>query len=94
MTIDIDIDGVAYRLKRGASLLDLAADEDLNISFGCFSGRCGFCRVEIIAGAENLGSRTDLEEVYFDQMGGSSNERLACQCRPTGPVSLRALPQR
>ena len=33
------------------SLMDLAYEADLPIPFGCQSGRCGVCQVQVIEGA-------------------------------------------
>lgn len=91
--IEITVDGAHFSLSAGASLQELADDFDVPIAFGCFSGRCGFCRVEVLEGAEHLGERNDLE-TYLLEDSDSDGQRLACQCRPTGPVSLRTVPLR
>lgn len=49
-------------------------------------GACCNCIVEIVAGEANLNPKTHLEEPVF-YLG--PNERLSCQCLPTGAVTLR-----
>lgn len=90
-SIEVQVDGATYALAPGESLQALAEHFDLPITFGCFSGRCGFCRVEVLEGAEHLGARNDLERFLLED-GDDEGHRLACQCRPTGPVCLRAIP--
>ncbi|WP_157952473.1 2Fe-2S iron-sulfur cluster-binding protein [Candidatus Similichlamydia epinepheli] len=47
------------------------------VLFGCRSGGCGTCIVQIISGQENLNPPTEAELDFFcDEVGG---ERLACQ---------------
>jgi ferredoxin len=89
-TIEVTVDGARYALPAGESLQALAEHFELTIAFGCFSGRCGFCRVEVLEGAEHLGERNDLERNLLDD-GDDEGRRLACQCRPTGPVRLKAV---
>ncbi|HLD00258.1 MAG TPA: 2Fe-2S iron-sulfur cluster-binding protein [Candidatus Nanoarchaeia archaeon] len=51
--------------------------EELGVPFGCRSGNCGTCRIKVLQGMENLGSRNEQEEKMFLE----ADERLACQCR-------------
>ena len=58
----------------------------LDVLFGCESGLCGTCILEIVEGAQNLSERTEAEEA----MGLPDNHRLACQCRLLhGSVKIR-----
>lgn len=50
--------------------------EELGIIFGCHAGNCGTCKVQVLAGMENLGPKT-LEE---EEMFLLPTERLMCQC--------------
>ena len=51
--------------------------EELGVPFGCRSGICGTCKIDVISGAENLGELNDLEQEMGDR---DTNHRLACQC--------------
>lgn len=62
-------------VKDGSDLIDAA--EKLGVPFGCTSGACGTCQIEIIQGAENLTEITDNEL----EMKLNKNVRLACQCK-------------
>lgn len=52
------------------------ACEKLGVTFGCYSGMCGSCEIEVLEGEENLSKFTDEEE----NMGLSKPKRLACMC--------------
>ena len=68
----------------GEALADHA--EAIGVEFGCYSGACGTCRIEILKGMENLSDPSE-EEVDFGLEGA---ERLTCQCTLNqGEVSLR-----
>jgi ferredoxin len=51
---------------------------ELDIPFGCQSGICGTCKIEILEGSDNL-SPLSLEE---QEMGDrDTNHRLGCQAK-------------
>ncbi|MDP7116135.1 MAG: 2Fe-2S iron-sulfur cluster-binding protein [Candidatus Woesearchaeota archaeon] len=50
--------------------------EALGVPFGCKSGLCGTCKVDVLEGAENLGELTD-QEINMER---DAQHRLACQC--------------
>lgn len=52
------------------------AAEKLGITFGCYAGVCGSCKIDIIKGEENLNNLTDEEKA----MKLNPTKRLACQC--------------
>lgn len=54
-----------------------ASCEELGVPFGCRSGLCGSCLIEVLEGEKNLFSKNQ-EETEMDLKDG---ERLACQCR-------------
>lgn len=51
---------------------------------------CGTCRVRVLAGAANLtpptGEERELRERHPEAL--AADQRLACQCRPTGDVTV------
>lgn len=51
--------------------------EGLGIPFGCRSGVCGTCKIEVVEGSENLNELTSYEEEMGDR---DKTHRLACQC--------------
>lgn len=54
-------------------------------------GRCSTCRVQIIDGEENIPQCDAQEERTLSRINAGSGVRLACQLRPTGPVTVMPL---
>ena len=52
---------------------------------------CGTCRIQVVMGLENLTPPTVDEREFTAEYPDAlaKDERLACQCRPTGDVMLR-----
>ena len=50
--------------------------EEIDVPFGCRSGLCGTCRIEVLEGMGNLSEKNDEEE----DMDLEEGVRLACQC--------------
>ena len=62
------------------------AGEELGVPFGCRSGLCGTCMIDIIGGEDNLGELTE-EEVAVDR---DRKHRLACQAKiKNGTVTIK-----
>ncbi len=53
-------------------------------------GLCGTCRVEVIAGSENLNPMTGKEQAKLSL--NPENRRLSCQCFVEGDVTIRVRP--
>ncbi|MCP4899553.1 MAG: (2Fe-2S)-binding protein [bacterium] len=49
---------------------------------------CGFCRVRVLEGDENLTPQGDEEKKIQRSLGAGDDERLACCARIEGPVIL------
>jgi len=70
--------------------------EDLNIKnspvlFGCRTGICGTCVVEVIEGAEKLAPPDEDELEILELYGeGLENPRLACQIDLQADITVRA----
>lgn len=67
-----------FELINGASIMNTA--ESAGVPFGCQSGCCGTCQIDIEEGKENLSPLTDEET----DMGMTETHRLACQCAIIG----------
>lgn len=52
-------------------------------------GRCTTCKMVILNGAENLSDYTDAERKYKDRGELNSDERLACQVKVMGDITIR-----
>ncbi len=51
---------------------------ELDVPFGCQSGLCGTCKIDILEGAENLEELTPEEKEMGDR---DYTHRLACQAK-------------
>ena len=84
-------DGAEQPAKEELSLVVHAMIEDRDHMQACGGqADCGTCRVQVLEGIENLTPYTvderELREEFPDYF--APNERLACQCRPTGDVTI------
>ncbi|MED5369929.1 MAG: 2Fe-2S iron-sulfur cluster-binding protein [Myxococcota bacterium] len=77
--------------KVGQSLLQVARELDIDLDHFC-GGRCSCGTCRIIVSAETAGnlSRPSMnEELALGAKAAARGDRLACQARLQGPVSLR-----
>lgn len=94
--VHIAYDGGAVATgPKGLSILELSRLNDIPHASVCSGrGRCGTCRVEVIAGAERLSPRGEIENRTLAMVRAGGEVRLACQALVLGEgVSvLRVLP--
>lgn len=86
--VNITTDKLSLDVKDGYALIDMCEEHDTSILFGCRDGACGACMVRVISGAENLSPIKDDEKDFLETMAAEPNERLACQCKVFGDVTL------
>lgn len=53
-------------------------------------GVCGKCKLQIIQGAENLNSPSELEQFLREKYKLKPHERISCQTLVQGPVEVDA----
>jgi ferredoxin len=58
------------------------------LEFDCRKADCGICIMHVKGGAENLSPPTLPEKDFLKAMQAAPDERLACQCRVFGPLTL------
>ncbi len=75
--VTIANENVTFEVPDGSRLLDYAKNS--NMLFGCETGHCGSCICNITKGAENLNSKTAVEEQTLGRMNAYPSQRLACQ---------------
>lgn len=80
--LEVDVD-------EGIALVDVAAEVDCDITFGCKSGSCGTCRVRVVAGKENLSPAGKEEADFLADFGAHPDERLGCQVKIHGDCKIR-----
>lgn len=66
------------------------------VPFGCRSGACGTCLIEVVSGSVGaLTSKGDAESAFLSVLGyDGESYRLACQCRLLDTVTIRSISQR
>jgi ferredoxin len=84
----IKTDSKTLDVETGMALIDVCEDHDTSILFGCRDGACGACMVRILEGAESISKMDDNERDFLETMAAEPNERLACQCKVFGDVTL------
>ncbi|MEL6620316.1 MAG: adenylate/guanylate cyclase domain-containing protein [Pseudomonadota bacterium] len=83
------IDGTTVRAPRGQTILDTSLASGVDHTALCGGrGRCTTCRVIVEDGADNLPPPSSAEAKTLAAVGAPPNARLACQVRPTGPVTV------
>ena len=61
---------------------------ELDVPFGCQSGLCGTCKIDILEGAENLSELNQEEKEMGDR---DENHRLACQAKiKSGLIKIKS----
>ena len=78
------------KARGGLTLLELAQEQSVPHASVCRGrGRCGTCRVRVLAGAENLAPPSEIEARVLARWNAGPDERLACQVKPTeGAIEL------
>ena len=83
--------GATAQCQAGTKFKDLAESQNLDVPFGCESGFCSTCLIQIKSGAENISPKTDQEEFTLEARGIASDDmttRLGCQCQINGDVEF------
>lgn len=86
--VTIKTDKKTIEVRDGYPLIDLSEEHDTSILFGCRDGACGACMIRILEGAEHVSKMEDSEKDFLQTMAALPNERLACQCKVTGDVTI------
>lgn len=72
-----------------SNLMDAIHQTGLALGQSCDGvALCGFCRVRVLAGLENLGPMSAEEKKVLASMHAGDDERLACCARIHGPVTV------
>jgi ferredoxin len=70
-------------------LLDAVLQTGLGLGQSCDGiALCGFCRVQVVEGLDNLSPMGDEERKILASQHAGENERLACCARISGPVTI------
>jgi len=81
--------GREVRVVHETNLLDAVLQAGLGLGQSCDGiALCGFCRVQVLKGLENLFPMGDEERKILAAQHAGDNERLACCSRISGPVTI------
>jgi ferredoxin len=84
-------DALRIEVETGASLQDVCTEHTTSVLFGCFSARCGICRIRVLENPEGLSEMTDMESELLEMLSASPGERLACQCKIVEDVTIETV---
>lgn len=85
-------DGRRVVIQPGTTLLEASRIGGIPHASVCGGrSRCSTCRVRVIAGGEALPPPLEEEERVLARIHAAPAVRLACQARPTGPVTIQPL---
>ncbi|UFZ05325.1 adenylate/guanylate cyclase domain-containing protein [Bradyrhizobium ontarionense] len=85
-------DGETVQAAIGPTLLEIISSNNLSHQSECGGrARCGLCRVRIDQGADTLPPLAPEERATLARLGASDHVRLACQIRPTAPMTVTRL---
>lgn len=90
---EISFEGDSYppvKLREGATLSEHLEVRNSPVLFGCRTGICGTCTIEVTRGLENLHPRTREEEELLEVLAPDQPRcRLACQININADIRLR-----
>jgi len=84
-------DRLEIEARSGESLQDLCNQHSASVLFGCFSARCGVCRIKVLDHPESLTPMTEMEQDLLQSLSAPTGERLACQCCIVGDVTIETV---
>ena len=81
--------GKERAIRAGATILAAANQAEMPIGQSCSGdGICGWCRVTLLAGAENMLPPGPLEKKLMKEKEFAGNERAACLAKVNGDVTI------
>lgn len=88
-TVRCEPSGREIRVVQQTNLLDAVLQTGLGLGQSCDGiALCGFCRVQVIEGLENLSPMGEEERKILASQRAGDNERLACCAQVGGPVTI------
>jgi len=83
--------GKVRETKRNVTILAAANQSQVPIGQSCSGeGICGWCRVTIVEGIENMAPPTPVEQRLREAKQFAPNERAACLAKVLGDVTVNA----
>ncbi len=86
--LTVKTDKKNINVELGASIIDVCENEETSILFGCRDGACGACMIRVVENPNHLSKMEELEKDFLETMAAREDERLACQCKVLGDVTI------
>ncbi len=81
--------GLSGDVKRGVTIISAANRAGVPIGQSCNGdGICGWCKVKVLRGMENLSPPTALERRLIASCAFAPDERAACLAKITGDITV------
>jgi len=91
-TIEIVYPGARVRAPLGWSVLEASRANHIAHASACGGrARCSTCRVRVLEGLDRCPPAGRNESLTLERISAGPDTRLACQLRPTGPISVAPL---
>ena len=88
-TVRCEPSGCEVRVVHDTNLMDAVLQTGLGLGQSCDGiVLCGFCRVQVLEGLENLTPAGEEEHKVLAAQHAGDNERLACCARVSGSVII------
>ena len=87
----ISTDHLEIDVIQNESIQDICDRYNTSILFGCFSARCGACRINVVENPGGLSQKTEMETELLELIDSLPNHRLACQCKVLDDVTIEVL---
>ncbi len=85
-------DNAEFDLGPDDTVLTAALRADIGLTHACGGrAKCSTCRIWVVDGLDACNSRNDVEQAMASRLHLDDHVRLACQLRPTAPITLRRL---
>lgn len=89
VSVRFEPSGREARIVENSTLMDAVEQVMLPLGRSCDGvSLCGYCRVRVVAGEENLSPVTQGEREILKGLRADDAERLACCARIQGPVTV------
>lgn len=86
--LTIKTDKKTLDVPQNAAIIDICENDETSILFGCRDGACGACLIRVLENPTHLSPMDEQERDFLETMAARPDERLACQCKVLGDVTV------
>jgi len=88
LTIKTQSRSLDFDVQDYESLVEVAGRLNTPLIFGCKSADCAVCAIKVLVNPESMSPAGEKEKDFLTAILAEPQERLACQCRVTGDVTI------